>query len=172
MKKKSAFVFFPELIGDAAKILKAPSNPQRMYIDAAVETIRAATKIFQAVADHKLTQKSNNTLEFVEQKYNLLYEDMIRNFKTEHLKRLEIEYSKIEPVLDNNQYNNTKVKEFIKLLKSELEKIIKVIRSMPDDIDFSEQNRIYEIYRKSLRDYDRLINLFIEEETNNERRSI
>ena len=77
---------------------------------------------------------------------------------------LDIEYDKVKNKIHDGKFRDREVREFIKYLQTDLQKVYEIFQHTQVDPDYPERTRVEEVARKTLRDYKKLITIYIEEE--------
>lgn len=167
MSKDAAFRFVPELIGDYAHVMELSNNPKLLYVETAVKSLHMAADVFMAVEEHKNTKLKLNTKQVLQEKYEELERIRLDNYETEAVRRLDVLYEAVKSKLQKGQFRDTEVIGFIQYLQKDLRKVIDIFKSIQVDPDYPEKPRIEEITRRTLRDYNKLITIFFEEEETN-----
>ena len=166
MKREAAFKLIPELIGDCAHVIELSGNPERMYIEAAIKTLHTAANVFEAVEEHRITKRMRKTKEEIEQSYSEMKIERKNNFIEEAVRDLDFKYEKVKLKIQDREYRDKGVRVFISCLKDALHKTITAFQNLQTDPDYAEWTNVEEITRKTLRDYNRLLKMFIEEGNN------
>ena len=164
MRKEAAFNFIPELIGDFSNVMKLSRNPMAMYVEAAVGTLHTAVDVFTAFEEYGNTKCKKATKQAIQQKYDDLKNVTTLNYQTEELRRLDIEYEKVRSKIHDGKVRDREVREFIKCLRADLKKVYSIFQHTQIDPDYPERTKVEEVARKTLRDYNRLLTICIEEE--------
>ena len=73
-------------------------------------------------------------------------------------------YERLKMKVRDGQFRDTEVRKFIGCLKEELHKVIDIFNDMQIDPDYQDREKVEEVTRKSWRDYNKLLTIFIEEE--------
>lgn len=166
MRQKAAFVFIPELVGDFFHVMEVSGNPRQLYIEAAVRTLHMGGDLIRAITEHKSTEEKIRTKKQIEEAYDSIKREKLEYYEEEVLSNIDISYQKIKQKISEGQFRDKEVRSFIKLLEKELQRLFDAFSGIQVDSDLPEASRIDEVARKSLRDYKKLLSLFIEEENN------
>ncbi|MCQ2522036.1 MAG: hypothetical protein MJ105_06620 [Lachnospiraceae bacterium] len=158
MRKEKAFNFIPELVGDFSKVMKLTENPTMLYVESAVSTIKTAAAIFKTIKECENTRHMKETMQGIQGKYEETKDAHFANLEEEEIRKLDIEYEKVKMKLRDREFRDEVVMKFIGLLKKNLEKIINIKGNMPIDSEYVERDKIDEMFRRALRDYNRLVN--------------
>ena len=164
MRKEAAFNFIPELIGDFSHVMELSGNPKALYVEAAVGTLHTAVNVFAAFQEYGNTKRKKATKRAIQQKYEDLKSAATLNYQTEELRRLDIEYEKVKNKIHDGKFRDREVRGFIKYLQTDLQKVYEIFQHTQVDPDYPERTRVEEVARKTLRDYKKLITIYIEEE--------
>lgn len=166
MRKEVAFNFIQELIGDYAHVMELSRNPKMLYIETAFETLHTAVEVYGTFEEYNNTKRKMETKQIIQQKYNDLKTEATLNYTLEESRRLDVEYEKVKSKINDKNFRDKEVQDFIKYLKMDLQKVYKIFQKAQVDPDYPERTRIEEIARRTLRDYNKLLTIFIEEEKN------
>lgn len=164
MRKEAAFTFIPELIGDYSRVIELSGNPRLLYVEAALGTLHTAATVFAAFEEYGNTKRKKTTKQAMQQKYNDLKSATTLNYQAEALQRLDIEYEKVKSKIHDGQFRDKEVRGFIKYLQTDLQKVYEIFQHTQIDPDYPERTRVEEVARKTLRDYKKLLTIYIEEE--------
>ena len=164
MKGKAAFRFIPELIGDIGHTRELSKNPKLLYIEAAINTLRMAADVFQAVEEHRNTKRKKETKQIIQEKYRNLEQTRMINHLEEAVRNIDINYERVKLKIRDGKIRDKEVREFITCLKNELHKAIDIFNEMQVEPDYPDRDTVEEVTRRALRDYNKLIILFIGEE--------
>ena len=167
MSKDAAFRFIPELLGDYAHVMELSRNPKLLYVEAAVKTLHMASDIFLAVEEHRNTKLKAKTKQALQENYKELERARTENYETEAVRKLDVLYETVKNKLREGQFRDSEVIGFIQYLHKDLKKVLEIFKTMQVDPDYPEKARIEEITRRTLRDYNKLITLFFEEDETN-----
>lgn len=164
MRKEAAFNFIPELIGDFSCVMKLSRNPMAMHVEAAVGTLHAAVDVFTAYEEYGNTKRKKATKQVMQQKYDDLKSTATLNYQKEELRKLEIEYEKVRSKILDGKVRDREVREFVKYLQADLQKVYEIFQHTQIDPDYPERTKVEEVARKTLRDYKKLLTIYIEGE--------
>ena len=164
MRREAAFKFIPELIGDIAHTMELSGNPKQLYVEAAVNTLHMAADVFEAIEEHKNTKQTRNTKHVLQEKYSNLEKSRKEHYIQAAVRNIDNEYERLKIKVRDGQFRDTEVRRFINCLKKELHKAIDIFNNMQIDPNYPDRSKVEEVTRKSLRDYKRLLDIFIEEE--------
>lgn len=167
MRKEVAFQFIPELIGDIAHTMELSGNPQMLYVEAAVNTLHMAAKVFETIEEYINTKQKKETKQALQEKYSELEKTRTDHYIEESVRNIENTYERLKMKVRDGQFRDAEVRKFINCLKEELHKVIDIFNDMQLDPDYPDREKIEEVTRKSLRDYKKLLTIFIEEEEKN-----
>lgn len=168
MRQGVAFRFIPELLENFEHVIELSANPKLLYVDTAVNTLHAATDVFQAFEKYGNTKRKQETLEAIQKKYKELEGARLKNYQEEMLCRLDNEYEKVKNKIKDRQFRDQEVRSFIQTLERNLEKTLVIFQEIDSDPDYPEHARVEEITRKTIRDHNKLITIYIEEERDGE----
>ncbi len=163
MRKDDAFEFIPELIGDFEKVMIESSNPEMMYIEAALNTLKLASSVFDLYSEHMITNNKFKTKEEIIQKYLGLEDELVNQNEEIKIDELTVEFENLKEKIEEKNFGSKEVLKFIKDIKKEIEKERSIFSCMRNEQDFKGKSEVEEVWRKALRDYDRLIKISIEE---------
>ena len=164
MRQKAAFRFIPELIGDIAHTMELSGNPQMLYVEAAINTLHMAADVFETVAEHENTKRKKQTKQTLQEKYSELEKERTDHYIQEAVRNIDITYERLKIRVHDGQFRDNEVRKFINCLEQELHKVIDIFNDMQIDPDYPDRAKVEEVTRKSLRDYNKLLTIFIEEE--------
>ncbi len=168
MRKTAAFQFIPELIGDFAHVMEMSGNPKRLYVETAIETLHAAASALAVFNEHKNTKKKKETEEALQKEYDDLRKKQIEHYEEEEVRKLDIAYEKVKLKIQGGQFRDKEVRSFIRYVEQDLQKAMEILNQiMHMDRDRYDISNIEEVARKVLRDYNKLLTIFIEEESGN-----
>ena len=163
MRRGSAFQFIQELIGDYAHVMEISENPRLLYIETIIESLHTAANVFQAIEEHRNTQKKKETVNQLEKDYNELANDRLANYSIEEAKKIDALYEKVKQQISAGRFRDAEVIQFISYLGADLKKVNDIYSSIQRLPDYPDSFKIEERLRKAMRDYRKLITLFIEE---------
>lgn len=166
MRQTRAFQFIPELIGDFAHTMELSSNPKLLYVEVAISTLHMAADVFQTIEEHINTKSKKETEQAILDMYSGLGKKRTENYVQEAVRQIDVAYEYIRIKVRNGQFRDKEVRNFISCLKEELYKVIEIFSEMQMKPDFPNRGKVEEVTRKTLRDYNKLLNIFIEEEEN------
>ena len=166
MRNGAAFNFIPELLGDASHILELSANPTRLYVESAIKTLHMASNVIQAFTEHLNTVDKARLKRVTIEKYNKLELVKLENSINEEVLRLDNEYESIKIKIRDGEFRDRAVREFIGYIGDELKKVLDILNEMDSESDFSEQSKVEEIMRRTLRDYNKIITIYVEEDNN------
>ena len=164
MKGTAAFRFIPELIGDIGHTRELSKNPKLLYVEAALNTLHMAADVFQAVEEHRNTKRKKETKQIIQEKYSNLEQTKINNHVEEAVRNIDINYERVKLKIRDGKFRDKEVREFITCLKNELHKAIDIFNDMQVEPDYPDRDTVEEVTRRALRDYNKLIIIFIGEE--------
>lgn len=164
MRQEAAFRFIPELIGDITHTLELSGNPKLLYVEAAVNTLHMAADVFESVEEHINTKRKKETKQTIQEKYSELKKTRTDHYVQEAVRNIDNTYERLKMKVCDGQFRDTEVRKFINCLKEELHKVIDIFNDMQIDPDYPDREKVEEVTRKSLRDYKKLLTIFIEEE--------
>ena len=168
MRDGPAFRFIPELVGDIAHVLEISSNPTQLYIESGLATIKTASKIFQAIQEHKNTEQIKENAQIVREKSSQTAELRITNLEEEKIYELDLKYKRIQSKIVNSQFRDRTVRIFLHDMSDILSSFLKQLESIKEDSNnLKQREELEEIYRKALRDYNRILMMCIQEDGNN-----
>lgn len=164
MRQEAAFRFITELIGDITHTMELSGNPQLLYVEAAVNTLHMAADVFESVEEHINTKRKKETKQALQEKYRELEKVRTDHYIQEAVHIIDNTYERLKTRVRDGQFRDTEVRKFINCLKEELHKVIDIFNDMQIDPDYPDREKVEEVTRKSLRDYKKLLTIFIEEE--------
>lgn len=164
MRHKAAFQFIPELIGDFGHVMKLSENPKQLYIETAINTLHSAASVFSAAREHNNTKQKRETAFKLSQMYDEMDRARTDNYVEEAVRKLDITYEAIKSRISDGQFGDKAVRDFIRCLKENLNRMISILNCMQLEEQFSDSDKAEEITRRTLRDYNKLIKVFIEED--------
>lgn len=164
MRREAAFRFIPELIGDITHTMELSENPKLFYVEAAINTLHMAADIFESFEEHKNTKRIRETKQVLLEKYSDLERTRKDHYIQEAVRNIDNEYERLKIKVRDGQFRDAEVRKFITCLKKDLHKVIGIFNDMQLDPDYQDRSKVEEVTRKSLRDYNRLLTVLIEEE--------
>lgn len=164
MRREAAFKFIPELIGDIAHTMELSGNPKLLYVEAAINTLHMAANVFELVEEHVNTKQKNEIRKILQEKYNEMEKVRTDHYIQEAVRNIDITYERLKIQVKDGQFRNIEVRKFIKSLKDELHKVIDIFNVVQTDPDYPDRDKVEEVTRRTLRDYKKLLTIFIEEE--------
>lgn len=164
MRQEVAFRFIPELIGDITHTMELSGNPKLLYVEAVVNTLHMAADVFESVEEHKNTKRKKETKQALQEKYSELEKARTDHYIQEAVRNIDNTYERLKIKVRDGQFRDKEVRKFINCLKEELHKVIDIFNDMQIDPDYPNRSKVEEVTRKSLRDYKKLLTIFIEEE--------
>ena len=164
MRQEAAFRFIPELIGDITHTLELSGNPKLLYVEAAVNTLHMAADVFESVEEHTNTKREKEIKQALQEKYSKLERTRTDHYIQEAVRNIDNTYEHLKMKVRDGQFRDTEVRKFINCLKEELHKVIDIFNDMQIVPDYPDREKVEEVTRKSLRDYKKLLTIFIEEE--------
>ena len=75
-------------------------------------------------------------------------------------------YEKVKIKIRNGNFRDQEVRSFIKSLQDSLKRMLDIFQEIQADPDYPDRSRVEEITRRTLRDYQKLLTIYIEEENN------
>ena len=164
MRKGAAFRFISELLGDFEHVMELSGNPKLLYVDTAVNTLHAAADVFQTFEEYGNTKRKKETLEAIKKKYTDLEGLRLKNYQDEEIRRLDKAYERIKNKIRDGQFRDREVRSFIQSLEKDLKKALGIFQEIQADPDYPERAQVEEITRRTIRDYQKLLTIYIEEE--------
>lgn len=164
MRREAAFKFIPELIGDLAHTMELSGNPKMLYVEAAINTLHMAADVFESVEEHINTKQKNEIKQALQEKYSEMEKVRTDHYIQEAVRNIDITYERLKIQVKDGQFRNIEVRKFIKSLKDELHKVIDIFNVVQTDPDYPDRDKVEEVTRRTLRDYKKLLTIFIEEE--------
>ena len=164
MRREAAFKFIPELIGDLAHTMELSGNPKMLYVEAAINTLHMAVDVFESVEEHINTKQKNEIKQALQEKYSEMEKVRTDHYIQEAVRNIDITYERLKIQVKDGQFRNIEVRKFIKSLKDELHKVIDIFNVVQTDPDYPDRDKVEEVTRRTLRDYKKLLTIFIEEE--------
>ncbi len=164
MRREAAFKFIPELIGDIAHTMELSGNPKMLYVEAAINTLHMAADVLGAVEEHKNTKQKNEIKQALQEKYSEMERVRTDHYIQEAVRDIDITYERLKIQVKDGQFRNVEVCKFIKCLKEELHKVIDIFNVIQADPDYPDRDKVEEVTRRTLRDYNKILTIFIEEE--------
>lgn len=167
MNKKPAFRFIPELIGDITHVMELSKNPSQLYLESAISTLHAGFDVYQAVIERRNTEEKEKTKQQIQQVYDKLQEERVNNYEQEILNQINVGYEKVKCKIGEGQFWDNEVRAFVKQIEANLNRLIDILKDLENDPDNLNKNKVDELMRRALRDYNRLLKSFVEEGENN-----
>ena len=167
MRQGAAFQFIQELIGDYTHVMEMSENPRLFCIETAIESLHAAADVFQAIEEHRNTQRKIETAHQLQDKYKELAHERLANYSKEEAKRIDVLYEKVKQQINSGRFRDAEVTKFISCLRDDLNKVVDIYTDIQGNPDYPDRFQVEERFRKTLRDYRKLITLFIEEDESN-----
>lgn len=164
MRQKAAFRFIPQLIGDIAHTMELSGNPQMLYVEAAINTLHMAADVFETVQEHENTKRKKQAKQTLQEKYSELKEERTDHYIQETVRNIDITYERLKIRVRDGQFRDTEVRKFLNCLTQELHKVIDIFNDMQINPDYPDRAKVEEVTRKVLRDYNKLLTIFVEEE--------
>ena len=164
MRREAAFIFIPELIGDIAYTMEMSENPKLLYVEAAVKTLHMAADVFESIEEHISTKRKKETKQALQEKYSELEKVRTDHYIQEAVLKIDNTYERLKEKVRDGQFRDAEVRKFINCLNAELHKVIDIFNKMQVDPDYPDRSMVEEVTRKSLRDYNKLLTIFIEGE--------
>ena len=164
MRREAAFKFIPELIGDIAHTMELSGNPKMLYVEAAINTLHMAADVLGSVEEHINTKQKNEIKQALQEKYSEMERERTDHYIQEAVRDIDITYERLKIQVKDGQFRNVEVRKFIKCLKEELHKVIDIFNVVQTDPDYPDRDKVEEVTRRTLRDYKKLLTIFIEEE--------
>ena len=163
MRQGAAFRFIPELVGDATHVMELSGNPNLLYIEAAIGTLHMAVDVFEAVEEHINTKRKKESEQVIQKRYRELADIRTKNYREEELRAIDITFEDVKAEIRDGHFRDDAVRGFIDSLKFELHKVLDIFSRIQMDPDYPDRAKIEELTRKSLRDYNKLLSIYIEE---------
>lgn len=164
MRREAAFKFIPELIGDIAHTMELSGNPKMLYVEAAINTLHMAADVLGSVEEHINTKQKNEIKQALQEKYSEMERVRTDHYIQEAVRDIDITYERLKIQVKDGQFRNVEVRKFIKCLKEELHKVIDIFNVIQADPDYPDRDKVEEVTRRTLRDYNKILTIFIEEE--------
>lgn len=164
MRREAAFKFIPELIGDIAHTMELSGNPKLLYVEATINTLHMAADVFESVEEHVNTKQKNEIRKALQEKYSEMERVRTDHYLQEAVRNIDITYERLKIQVKDGQFRNAEVRIFIECLKDELYKVIDIFNVVQADPDCPDRDKVEEVTRRTLRDYKKLLTIFIEEE--------
>lgn len=164
MRQEAAFKFIPELIGDITHTLELSENPKLLYVEAAVTTLHMAADVIASFEEHINTKRTKETKEALQDKYDTLEKTRTEHYIQEAVHSIDLTYERLTERIRDKHFRDMEVRKFIDCLKSNLYKVFGILKSIQTDPDYPEQSKVEEVTRKTWRDYNKLLRIYIEEE--------
>lgn len=164
MRREAAFKFIPELIGDIAHTMELSGNPKLLYVEAAINTLHMAADVFESVEEHVNTKQKNEIRKALQEKYSEMERVRTDHYIQEAVRNIDITYERLKIQVKDGQFRNAEVRIFIECLKDELHKVIDIFNIVQANPDYPDRDKVEEVTRRTLRDYKKLLTIFIEEE--------
>ena len=164
MRKKPAFRFFDELIGDYIKVNKMIHDPKMLFVESGVNTLNMAVDVYSAIVEHIKTKNKADMLETVKERYDEYEEKIQENQLKEAAYNADIEFEKIKIKVQKGQFNDRVVRSFIDSLVKNLRIVNELFQNVQIEPDSSEMPRVEEVVRRTIRDLKNLISIYIEED--------
>jgi len=163
-RQEAAFRFIPELIGDIAHTMELSGNSKLLYVEAAVNTLHMAADVFESVEEHVNTKRKKEIKQALQEKYSELEKARTDHYIQEAVCNIDNTYERLKIRVRDGQFRDMEVRKFINCLKEELHKVIDIFNDVQINPDYPDREKVEEVTRKSLRDYKKLLTIFIEEE--------
>lgn len=160
MRNGPAFNIVPQLVGDVVKVLTLSHNPSQLYVEASVETIHMACSLFELIRARKNTQALEKMLSQVKIEY-------LKNLSIEKAKELELRYDQVRQLIEDKRFSDETVRSFISLLQKDIWQISESIKTLAIDPEDPQWDEVQEVFRRTLRDNNRLLKIYIEEDSTN-----
>ena len=90
-----------------------------------------------------------------------------QNLSIEKSKELELKYNQVRLLIEDKRFSDKTVRGFISLLQKNIWQIGESIRALEIDPEDPQWDEAQEIYRRTLRDNNRLLKIYIEEDSTN-----
>ena len=103
----------------------------------------------------------------LEMSYDELIETKKKDYELEILNNIDVTYEHIKLKVSEGKFRDKEVTNFIKLLEKRLQRLLEILKEVQVEPDYPDRTKIEELTRKALRDYRRLITIYIEEEDSN-----
>ena len=161
------FRFIPELIGDFSHVMELSGNPKMLYVEAAMNSLHAVTSVFAALEEHTNTESMLMTEQTLRKEYSDLEKVRNSNYEEEVIRKLDITFETLKSKVRDGKFWDKEVREFIDILKKELNRMIDIFHNMQLDPDHPERANIEEVTRKTVRAYNNLLTIYIEEDQEN-----
>ena len=163
MRKGKAFILIPELIGDLEYTSELMSNPVQLYIESGIRTLHLATDVINLLVEHENTRKMRENVEKLKEEYDLLSEEKIQYYREERIKQLDNNYQRIKNKIEKKKFNDKEVMTFISLMRQDLVQLMEYLGELQKSDDYCSIDQVGELARRTFRDYNGIINSFIEE---------
>jgi len=167
VRKGNAFHFIPELIGDYVHVMEISRDPNRLYIETAVNTLHMAASVFEAFEEHSITQRKREAAWALQEEYEKLKEERYEHYTEEMLRKIDLDYEKVKDRISKGQFRSKEVRKFIKCLQDELFKAVDIFNKIKMDSDYPDWAKVEEVMRRAWHDYNKLLTIYIEEDEDN-----
>ncbi|WP_026527807.1 hypothetical protein [Butyrivibrio sp. VCD2006] len=167
MRQEAAFNFIPELIGDFVHTMELSENPKLLYLEAAIRTLHMAADVYESVEEHNNTKKKDEKKRALQKEYSELEKNRTEHYVQEAARKIDITYERVKIKIHDGDFRDKEVRKFISCLSEELHKARDIFNDIQIDPDYPYRDEVEEVIRKTLRDYNKLLTVFIEEEDNN-----
>ena len=167
MRQGAAFQFIQELIGDYAHVMKMSENPSSFYVETAIQSLHAAADVFLAIEEHRNSKKKKETADLLQDNYERLASERMKHYCSDEIQKIDLMYEEVRQQINAGEFRNTKVMEIIPYLRDDLKKTIDLYSYIQARYDYLDSLKVEERLRKAVRDYNRLINISIEEDETN-----
>lgn len=164
MRGEAAFRFIPELIGDIIRTRELSNNPKLLYIEAALNTLHMAADVFTAIEEHRNTRRKKDAKQIIQEEYTKLEQARTDNYMQEAVREIDIYYERVKLKVRDGKFRDREVRIFITSLKNDLYKAVEIFNEVQVEPDYPNREAVEEVTRKALRDYNKLLTLFIGEE--------
>ena len=164
MKGETAFNFIPELIGDVAYVKELSNSPKTLYVKSVLNALQAVANIFGTFEEYKNTKSKIRSKQAIQNVYDDLKTDAVLNYQIEEIQRLNIEFESIKIKIQKEEFSDKEVRGFIKRMEMQIQRVLEILHEFQSDPDYPDKTVIEEATRKLLRDYGKLLSLYIEEE--------
>ncbi len=164
MRGEAAFRFIPELIGDIGRTMELSNNPKLLYIESALNTLHMAADVFTTIEEHRKTRRKKDAKQIIQEEYSKLEQARTDNYIQEAVRKIEIYYERVKLKVRDGKFRDREVRKFITSLKNDLYKAIEVFNEVQIEPDYPNREAVEEVTRKALRDYKKILTIFIGED--------
>lgn len=164
MRKRRAFWFVPELVGEIKDIASLSKSPVQLYIETSIKTLQTAADIFSLFHSYNDTKRMEQCLNDIKQDHEKQETAIMERFKEEQIREIELQYRSIQDQLSDSKKINENIEKLIYMIEENLRIVIGITDQIKRDDSFKQLCEIDELYRTALRDYTNVIRISMEED--------